>query len=126
MTFNKAYATIVFVNTKKQKMSSIYTNLLTLIISITTIIGLSVHGTHADKILTKSTPSSSVMASDGNSFFSKIILAEHHIHVEGNSFSNLRAQQPSIQPKNENEKKYIAAKRLKNNSFGNEYIWPSI
>lgn len=34
--------------------------------------------------------------------------------------------QPAAQPRNENDKKYITQKRLLGNSFGSEFLWPSI
>ena len=47
-----------------------------------------------------------------------------HTHTERVSFTQ-NVTQPSIQPRNDNDKKYIAHKKLATNTFGSVYIWPS-
>lgn len=47
-----------------------------------------------------------------------------HTHAERVSFTQ-NVNQPSIQPRNDNDKKYIAQKKLATNTFGSVYIWPS-
>ncbi len=47
-----------------------------------------------------------------------------HAHAERVSFTQNVAE-PSIQPRNDNDKKYVVQKKLTANTFGSVYIWPS-
>jgi hypothetical protein len=51
-----------------------------------------------------------------------------HVHAERGSFSSRSAHnnQAATPPRNEDEKKYIAQRRLLGDSFGSEFYWPSI
>lgn len=51
-----------------------------------------------------------------------------HIHAERGSFARTArsTQQAATPPRNEDEKKYVAQRRLLGDSFGSEYYWPSI
>ena len=46
-----------------------------------------------------------------------------HTHVERASFGQNVAE-PSIQPRTDNDKKYVIQKKLTANTFGSVYIWP--
>jgi hypothetical protein len=53
--------------------------------------------------------------------------ANQHVHAERGSFARTaRSNQAATPPRNEDEKKYIAQRRLLGDSFGSEYYWPSI
>ena len=51
-----------------------------------------------------------------------------HVHSERGSFARtVRSNnQTATPPRNEDEKKYIAQRRLLGDSYGSEYLWPSI
>lgn len=49
-----------------------------------------------------------------------------HIHPVVGSFSNSSIQQTAIQPRNDNDKKYVSQRRRIGNTFDNGYSWPSI
>lgn len=50
-----------------------------------------------------------------------------HVHSERTSSSRtVRSTQAATPPRNENDKKYVAVRRLLGDSFGSEFYWPSI
>lgn len=51
-------------------------------------------------------------------------VSDLHTHAERVGFTQ-SVNDPSIQPRNDNDKKYIVQKKLTANSFGSIYIWPS-
>jgi hypothetical protein len=107
-------------------MSTI-TNYLPLTILLSAGFGLAVHDTRLDKAIVDAV-NNPVIISEVRSEPERLI-SELHIHSEMTSFAsnlNLRAHQPSVQPKTDDDKKYIAQKRQKYSSAGSEYIWPSI
>ncbi|NTW61671.1 hypothetical protein HGB24_03240 [Candidatus Saccharibacteria bacterium] len=101
-------------------------NIFTVIVSVLTLFGLTIHDTQTDRALihaaapvpvTRLTESIEKLASE----------VHEHAHTESSSFStvNIHNQQPSTQPRNEDEKKYVTQKRQKYSFAGSEYIWPS-
>lgn len=53
--------------------------------------------------------------------------AGQHVHAERSSGSRAtRSTQAATPPRNENDKKYVAQRRLLGDSFGSEFYWPSI
>ncbi|HRN90235.1 MAG TPA: hypothetical protein PK543_00935 [Candidatus Saccharibacteria bacterium] len=53
--------------------------------------------------------------------------AGQHVHAERSSGSRaIRNTQAATPPRNENDKKYVAQRRLLGDSFGSEFYWPSI
>ncbi len=48
-----------------------------------------------------------------------------HTHTERASFGQ-NTVEPSIQPRTDNDKKYVIQKKLSANTFGSMYFWPSI
>lgn len=103
-------------------------NPITVLISLTAVFGIFVHDSRIDEALITavSTPVITVNYSPSPI---RLMVIDQHIHPEINSFSRasgLNSQQPATQPRNQDEKKYIAQRRLMGNTFGNEYSWPSI
>lgn len=86
------------------------------------------HGTQLDEV-TVSVIAAPVVNSYEPDFVRTLSgLHDSHIHVDSGSVAriyNSASQQPAAQPKNRDDKKYITQKRIKGNSFGNEYSWPS-
>ena len=101
-------------------------NPISVLISLTAVFGVFIHDTQIDSALAANV-STPAIVSDYSSSPIKLLHVDQHIHFDSASFSNnLRTQQPATQPRNEDEKKYIAQRRLMGNTFGNEYSWPSI
>jgi len=103
-------------------------NPLTILISLTAVFGVFMHDTQIDKALVTAI-SSPAYSERINSESLKLPSIEQHIHAENTSFasnSNLNSQVPATQPRNQDDKKYMAGRRLMANSSGNEYSWPSI
>jgi hypothetical protein len=50
---------------------------------------------------------------------------DQHTHVERASMGRTTSSEPSIQPRNGNDKKYIAQKKYNSNSSSSDYCWPS-
>ena len=104
-------------------------NPITVLISLTAVFGVFAHDTQLDKALVTAVSTPAVVADYGVSPV-KLLTVDQHIHFDSGSFSGYTyefgSQQPATQPRNEDEKKYIAQRRLMGNSFGNEYSWPSI
>lgn len=101
---------------------------LPILISLTAVFSVFMHDARFNNILMTAVSESTIVAD--NSGFHNTLGNTHHIHVEassslGNS-SNLRTQQPAAQPRKDNDKKYIAQRRIMGNTFGNDYQWPSI
>lgn len=97
-------------------------------IAIMAAFGVFMHDTQLDTaIVTAVSTIPAIMASNGEV---QIKTPDPHIHAERHTFAlsgrHLRTNQPAIQPRNENDKKYVIQKRLWGNSFGSDYSWPSI
>ena len=103
-------------------------NPITLLISLTAVAGVFMHDTRIDKALITAITEPSI-TSDYRSEPVKLLSIDQHVHAERASFSSaasLNSVQPATQPRNGDDKKYIAARRLMGNSNGHEYSWPSI
>ena len=110
-------------------MSEYTLNKIPTMILLTAAFGVLMHDTQiSNATITAVSPSKVV--SNNHIDVMIIMRGNKHINIEINSFSdsthNIKAQQTSTQPKNEDEKKYIAQRRLMGNSVGNEYSWPTI
>ena len=58
---------------------------------------------------------------------SELLKTSQHAHTHSSLITvNNTSQQTSIQPRNDNDKKYLAKNRTKNTDFDNSYYWPSI
>ncbi|MEI7918591.1 MAG: hypothetical protein WCH58_04385 [Candidatus Saccharibacteria bacterium] len=111
-------------------MISAFSHPLSVTVSLLAVFGMLSHDTQIDNAVSAaaSKTSSKITSIDPESIRMK--LPEQHTHVNSDSFTSgtisLRAQQPASQAKTEDEKKYIAQRRLSVNAFGSEYSWPSI
>jgi len=65
------------------------------------------------------------MAAVGAAEASKLNPSDSHTHIERHPFGRMIAQQPAIQPRNENDRKYLIARRFMGDAFGSQYYWPS-
>ena len=109
-------------------MLSIIIKPLTLLVSAATLFGVFIHDTRIDNALLSGTSNPGIIASY-NSGEIKLSSNEQHIHSENVSVSSalsLNYQQPATQPRNQDDKKYIAQKRLMGSGSDNEYSWPTI
>lgn len=97
-------------------------NPLTILLTLTTTFSVLVHGTQVDQATSIAIALPVMVASYG---VADITLKSNdpHVHVERVSFSS---RQPSTQPRNGDDKKYIVAKKYSANGFGGDYSWPSI
>jgi hypothetical protein len=101
-------------------------NPVPLMLSLATMFGLLLHDTQIDRATTI-VPAriASVSALE-----SELKTNDQHIHAERVSVSENLGQlgnsQPRVQPRNENDKKYVTQKKVTANSFGSVYSWPSI
>jgi len=108
---------------------TIFINPLPIMISLTAVLGVFVHDARFDKVAMTAMSAPAIVA-DYHNGITNLLPSTQHIHSDvgssiGSAFS-LRAQQPATQPRNEDDKKYIAQRRIMGNTFGNDYCWPSI
>ena len=101
---------------------------ITVRISLTAVFGVFMHDTQIDKslVIAVKSPTSSERI---NAEPLKLPSIEQYIHAENTSFNstlNLNLQVPATQPRNQDDKKYVAGRRLMASSSGSEYSWPSI
>ena len=104
-------------------------NPIPILISLTAVFGVLVHDTKFDKAVLTAVTAPESISRYAESSASKFLSANNHIHVEVGSFMSkvgFGSQQPSSQPKSDDDKKYIAQKRLIDNGSGTDYHWPSI
>ena len=110
-------------------MISAFSHPLSVTVSLLAVFGMLSHDTQIDNAVSTATLKPSKVASVDSEAI-RMKLPEQHTHVDSDSFTSgtiiLRAQQPASQAKTEDEKKYIAQRRLSVNAFGSEYSWPSI
>ena len=95
-------------------------------LSLATMFGLLLHDTQIDRAATI-VPARIASVS---TFESEIKTNDLHIHAERVSVSEnlgrLGNSEPRVQPRNENDKKYVTQKKFTANSYGSEYSWPSV
>jgi hypothetical protein len=107
---------------------TVFISPLSILISLAAVFGVFMHDSQFDNILMTALSAPAITA-DYNNNVVNLMPGSHHIQSEsspiGSSFS-LRVQQPAAQPRNEDDKKYIAQRRIMGNTFGNDYYWPSI
>jgi hypothetical protein len=100
-------------------------NPLPLLLTISTAFGVLVHDMHIDKFAVVALPAAII--SYGASEVG-LKLNDQHLHAERVSFSGslrLNEAQPRVQPRTEDDKKYIAQKKLTYDAYGSDYRWPS-
>lgn len=104
-------------------------NPIPILISLTAMFGVFVHDTKFDKAILTAVTAPESISRYAESSSSKFLSIDHHIHAEIGSFMNkvgFGSQQPSSQPKSNDDKKYIAQKHLIDSGSGADYHWPSI
>lgn len=97
-------------------------NPLPLVLTLATSFGVLVHDTQVDRAASFAIVLPAIVATYGAADIS-LKLSDLHVHTERVSFS---AGQPSMQPRSNDDKKYIVTKRYSVNAFGSEYSWPSV
>jgi len=105
-------------------MFPILLNPIPLILTISTAFGVLVH----DVQLTHVAEAASIPAiSVGFVAASEIAhkFSDQHTHVERMNLGRSSSNQPSIQPRNDQDKKYISQKKFNSNSTATDYSWPS-
>lgn len=98
---------------------------LTLLLSFSTMFGVFIHDTQIYNVAhVRATKPAKVISVGVKT--SKLIKNDQHTHpVTGLSTVNV-TQQTAIQPRSENDKKYVSQRRRLGNTFDNGYSWPSI
>jgi len=103
-------------------MSPLFINPLPILISLAAVLGVFVNDTQLNSIAL------TAIAPDYSHGSVSLLPNNQHLQSESSSFLNdtfsLRNQQPAVQPRNEEDKKYIAQRRIMGNTFGNDYYWP--
>lgn len=107
-------------------MFPIFINPTSVLISISAMFGIVVH----DSQLFKITNLASLAAVDSVSIQSSDIAlldkSSQHIHVAVASPSTVDSgPQIAIQPRNENDKKYLSSRKTTTNNDDSDYFWPS-
>ncbi|SRR5574344_1617806 len=101
-----------------------------IVISIAAALGVFIHDTQLDNVVKTSAEALPAIVSDIQGGLSELESRSQHIHSETgttvNMPFNMASQQPAAPPRNKDDKKYVTQKRLNDNNFGNDYIWPSI
>lgn len=93
-------------------MSPLITNPLSVVMSLTALLGVFVHDVQAGNVTALST---AAIVADYRTETVDLLKTGQHYQAEVNSFlesTHNAGSQPSTQPRNENDKKYIAKKRL--------------
>jgi len=106
-------------------MLPIISNLLPLLISFGAGVGVLIHDTQIDNAFTKSLALPiELRTEDVNS---GLKLSDAHVHAEHISVTSTGGvhSQPTVQPRND-EKKYLASKKLSATTSGSDYSWPSV
>jgi hypothetical protein len=106
-------------------MFPILFNSVSAIISFSAMFGVFVHDTQLLKLANVVGPI------DVTSFHSNdtelLAKSSQHVHMVSSSLSSVSGgQQISIQPRNENDKKYLSQRKTTQNNDDSDYFWPSI
>ena len=102
-------------------MSHTFTKPLAIALTLFIVSGVLMHDTQLDKATTVAVALPAVLASYGVADFAA--KSSDHTHVHRVSIGS---QQPRIQPRNGDDKKYMTQKRMSANLLGSEYSWPSV
>jgi hypothetical protein len=97
-------------------------NTISIIVSMSTMMGVLLHDTHTDKAaLTAISGPSVYMSSDANT---KMLGGDPHTHTERHSFSQsiseLKTENPRLQPRYIDDRKHILQKKLTKHSHNSE------
>ncbi len=127
MTINTAYATMLSVTLIKTNMFPLLISPLSILLTLTTSFGVLLHDTQLDRATTLALPA--VVATFAAADIA-MKLNDPHIHTERVSveraMNQLRSNQPRLQVRGEDDKKYISAKKFVSDGLGSEYHWPSV
>lgn len=108
-------------------MYQLFQQLLPLLITLTTGTGVLLHDSRFDRATALAVP---VPFSTEDVSDLAMMLRDQHVHTErvvvAGAAQGLTISEPSIGPRNTDDKKYIASKKLSINSSGSEYVWPSV
>lgn len=91
-----------------------------ILLTFCAMFGVLVHDTRLDRAAAAVLPAQSSVVTT----VEDLKVNDLHTHAERVSFSQ-DVTEPSIQPRNDQDKKYVVQKKLNANSFGSIYIWPS-
>lgn len=105
-------------------MSPTILNPLSIMLALSATLGIFVHDTQIYNATKASLLSSSAIAEFKGFEELKLLDSGKHVHSENSVFYGLGYQQPTSQPRNKDDKKYVAVKRLVGNTYGSEYSWP--
>lgn len=103
-------------------MISLLINPLPIALTLATVFGVVVHDTQIDRATSIVAELPALVANYGASDIS-LKLNELHVHPERVSISS---NQPGMQPRGHDDKKYIVSKRFSSSTLGSEYSWPSV
>jgi hypothetical protein len=110
-------------------MPPTFINPLPILISLTAVFSVFVHDAQLNSVAMTAMSLPAITSDYGHGAIN-LLPNNQHIQSESSSFLSstysLRSQQPTVQPRNEDDKKYIAQRRIMGNTFGNDYYWPSI
>jgi hypothetical protein len=109
-------------------MFPIFINPLSILISLTAVFGVFIHDSQLNSVAMTAMSPPAITANYSHGAIN-LLSDSQHIQSESSFLSSaysLRSQQPTVQPRNEDDKKYIAQRRIMGNTFGNDYYWPSI
>lgn len=102
-------------------MLQTFTKPLAILLTLLTVSGVLMHDTQIDKAVTVAVALPAVLASYGVADFAA--KSADHTHTKRVSITS---QQPRMQPRNSDDKKYVTQKRMSANLLGSDYSWPSV
>jgi hypothetical protein len=109
-------------------MSPTIINPFPIMISVAALLGVFVHDAQFISVIQTAISTPAIVADYARS--TSNLSTDQHLHFDNGSSAtsdyNLKTQQPSIRPRDEDDKKYVTRKRLSGNTFGSDYIWPFI
>jgi len=95
-------------------------NPVPILLTLCAMSGVLVHDSRLDRAAASALPAQTSAITS----LEELKVNDLHTHAERVSFTQNVAE-PSIQPRNDNDKKYVVQKKLTANTFGSVYIWPS-
>lgn len=97
-------------------------NPLPLLLTLSTSFGVLLHDTQIDRATTTALTLPAIVASYGAADIA-LKLNDPHTHAER---VHINASEPRVRARSNDDKKYIFSKKLRVNSYGSDYSWPSI
>jgi len=103
-------------------------NPLSILLTLTTSVGVLVHDTHLDRATTTALALPIAFASYGAAEVMK--MGDPHTHTErvsvANTLQQLRSNQPKLQARDDQDRQYVSVKNFVSGGMGSEYHWPSV